>query len=173
MEEKLLEEWQERLGLQDWQIILKYNCKKDQMDDPQYSVGETNWETTNKCARICIISKEEYGTGKMLDFDFEKTLVHELLHCKFSMIDKDLNTYEGIVTEQARHQLINDLAMALVMAKRGQTKRKLALDCKRVEDMEVKSDICKNCDTRNLLIDKIVEESKSSMEEYNEGLSNI
>lgn len=41
------------------------------------------------------------------------------------MIDKDLNTYEGIVAEQARHQLIDDLARALVMAKRGQTKRSL------------------------------------------------
>ena len=26
MEEKLLEEWQERLGLYDWLIILRYNC---------------------------------------------------------------------------------------------------------------------------------------------------
>lgn len=175
MEEKLLEEWQERLGLQDWQIILKYNCSKEQMDDPEYSIGETNWETTNKCARICIISKEEYGTNKMLDFDFEKTLVHELLHCKFSMIDKDLNTYEGIVAEQARHQLINDLATALVMAKRGQVKRKLATNCKKVENMGEQEDKCNNCDTRNLLIDKIVEESKKQCEELEsiERFSNI
>ena len=54
--------------------------------------------------------------------------MHELLHCKFGLIDKDLNTYEGIVTEQARHQLIDDLARALVMAKRGETKRKLSCD---------------------------------------------
>lgn len=53
----------------------------------------------------------------------KKTLVHELLHIKFSTIDKDLNTYEGIVAEQVRHQLIDDLARALVMAKRGKTKR--------------------------------------------------
>ena len=117
MEEKLLNEWQERLGLQDWEIILRYNCKREDMDEPDYSIGETHWETTSKCARIQIISKEEYGN--------EKTLVHELLHCKFSMIDKDLNTYEGIVTEQARHQLIDDLARALVMAKRRRNKKKI------------------------------------------------
>ena len=136
MEEELLKEWQERLGLQDWAIILRYNCKRSDMDDPEYSIGETQWETTNKCARICIISKEEYGEDKMLSFDFEKTLVHELLHCKFGMIDKDLNTYEGIVAEQARHQLIEDLARALVLAKRGEIKRKLDKNCKKVKDMK-------------------------------------
>lgn len=125
MEEKLLNEWQERLGLQDWEIILRYNCKREDMDDPDYSIGETHWETTSKCARIQIISKEEYGNKRILEYDFEKTLVHELLHCKFSMIDKDLNTYEGIVTEQARHQLIDDLARALVMAKRRRNKKKI------------------------------------------------
>ena len=140
MEEKLLEEWQERLGLQDWAIILRYNCKKEQMDDPEYSIGETNWETTNKCARICIISEEEFGKDKMLPFDFEKTLVHELLHCKFSMIDKDLNTYEGIVAESARHQLIDDLARALIMAKRGETKRQLGKECKKIIDCSKKED---------------------------------
>ena len=127
-EQKLLEEWQERLGLQDWAIILRCNCKRTDMNDPEGSIGETDWETTSKCACIKIISKEEYGDGLVLDFDFEKTLVHELLHCKFGLIDKDLNTYEGIVTEQARHQLIDDLARALVMAKRGETKRKLSCD---------------------------------------------
>lgn len=103
------------------------------MDDPDYSIVETTWETTNKCARIKVISKEEYEE-RMLAYDFEKILVHELLHCKFSMIDKDLNTYEGIVAEQARHQLIDDLARALVMAKRGQVNRKL--DCDKVKKME-------------------------------------
>lgn len=127
MEEKLLEEWQERLGLQDWAIILRYNCKKEDLEC-ENAVGETYWETTNKCARICIISKEEYGNDLMLEYDFEKTLVHELLHIKFALIDKDLNTYEGVVAEQARHQLIDDLARALVMAKRGETKRKISAE---------------------------------------------
>lgn len=131
--EKLLEEWQIRLGLQDWSIILRHNCKCNDMDDPEYSIAETRWETTNKCARIMIISEKEYG-DRMLPYDFEKTLIHELLHCKFSMIDKDLNTYEGIVAESARHQLIDDLARALVLAKRGEINRKL--NCKKVKKME-------------------------------------
>ncbi len=127
MEEKLLEEWQERLGLQDWVIILRYNCKREDLEC-ENAVGETCWETTNKCARICIIRNEEYGKESILEYDFEKTLVHELLHIKFALIDKDLNTYEGVVAEQARHQLIDDLARALVMAKRGETKRKMVVE---------------------------------------------
>lgn len=43
------------------------------------------------------------------------------------MIDKDIDTYEGVVAESARHQLIDDLARALVLAKRGEIERKL--DC--------------------------------------------
>ena len=123
MEEKLLEEWKERLGLQDWVIVLKANCKASEVDNGT-SIGETLWSTTNKSALIRIIAAEEYiKEDYVLLYDFEKTLVHELLHVKFSLIDKDLNTYEGIVAEQARHTLIDDLARAFVMAKRGNKNR--------------------------------------------------
>lgn len=165
MEEMLLKEWQERLGLQDWAIILNYNCKKEDMEDPDYSVGETQWSTTSKCARISIISKEEYDNDRILEYDFEKTLVHELLHIKFSLIDKDLNTYEGIVAESARHQLIDDLARAFVMAKRGQTKRRL--NCAKVKDMS-KNDKCDSCEIKNLDIDKIIDESNKMLEKWEE-----
>lgn len=121
-EGKLLKEWQERLGLQDWVIKFYPNCKAEEVDEGT-SIGSTTWQTTNKTAIIKIIDKKEYSEEYMIPYDFEETLVHELLHCKFSMIDKDLNTYEGIVVEQVRHQLIDDLARAFIMAKRGKTKR--------------------------------------------------
>ena len=127
MEEQLLEEWQERLGLQDWAICLRFNCKQEELED-QGAVGETEWSTTIKSALIRIVSKEVYG-DRILGYDFEKTLVHELLHLKFGIIDLEKGTYESDVAELARHQLIDDLARALVMAKRGETKRKLADDC--------------------------------------------
>ena len=121
-EVKLLKEWQERLGLQDWVIKFYPNCKAEEVDEGT-SIGSTTWQTTNKTAIIKIIDKKEYSEEYMIPYDFEKTLVHELLHIKFSTIDKDLNTYEGIVVEQVRHQLIDDLARAFIMAKRGKTKR--------------------------------------------------
>jgi len=129
---KLLEEWKERLGLQDWAIVLRYNCKFSDLET-ENSIGETNWSNSIKSASIRIVSKEEYGS-RMLDFDFEKTLVHELLHIKFGLIDIMNSSYESKVTDEFRHQLIDDLARALIMAKRGETKRKLAKGCKMVED---------------------------------------
>lgn len=135
-EEELLEEWQERLGLQDWAIVLRCNCKFEDLATED-SVGETLWSTSIKNATIKIISKEQYGNDRTLPYDFEKTLVHELLHIKFSLIDILNNTYESKVVDELRHQLIDDLARALVMAKRGQTKRQLEEGCKKVRDISV------------------------------------
>ncbi len=129
----LLEEWQERLGLQDWAIVLRYNCKQEDMELEEVN-GETVWTTSIKSATIKIIGEEVYGK-RILSFDFEKTLVHELLHLKFGLIDQNISSYESNVTYEARHQLIDDLARELVMAKRGETKRKL--NCSKVKDMNV------------------------------------
>ncbi len=129
----LLKEWQERLGLQDWAITLRINCKQEDMELGEVN-GETSWSTSIKSASIKIISKETYGE-RMLPYDFEKTLVHELLHLKFALIDQKITSYESDVLYEVRHQLIDDLARALVMAKRGETKRKLA--CNRVKDMRL------------------------------------
>ena len=38
--EFLLNEWKERLGLQDWVIVVRYNCKFEDLDTSE-SVGET------------------------------------------------------------------------------------------------------------------------------------
>lgn len=130
--EKILNEWQERLGLQDWAIVLRYNCKQEDLSNENWQ-GENNWETSIKCATIKIISPEVYGNDRMLKFDFEKTLVHELLHIKFGVLDIFSGSYESKVVDEVRHQLIDDLARALVMAKRGETKRKLA--CEKTRDM--------------------------------------
>ena len=125
-EEKLLNEWQERLGLQDWAIALRYNCEQDELE-LQEVAGETHWNVILKTAIIYIVSEEVYGS-RMLNFDFEKTLVHELLHLKFSIVDIEDGTYESKVLDSTLHQLIDDLARALVMAKRKETKRHLDTD---------------------------------------------
>lgn len=124
MEEKLLNEWQERLGLQDWVIVLRYNCKFSDLDTED-SIGETLWANTIKNATIRIVSKEEYGNDRTLPYDFEKTLVHELLHIKFGLIDIVNSGYESKVVDELRHQLIDDLARALVMAKRRRNQKKI------------------------------------------------
>ncbi len=133
-EQNLLKEWQERLGLQDWAITLKINCKQEDLSNPEWQ-GENNWVSSIKCATIKIVSPDVHGDDRILKFDFEKTLVHELLHIKFGLLDITDRTYESNVVDELRHQLIDDLARALVMAKRGETKRKL--NCQRVKDMNM------------------------------------
>ena len=130
----LLNEWEERLGLQDWIIKLKYNCKFSDLE-LENCCGETNWEDTIKTATIKIVSPKEYGNDRIVAFDFEQILVHELLHIKFGLLSFTQQDYDGKVTAELRHQLIDDLARALVMAKRGETKRKLNPECEEVESV--------------------------------------
>jgi len=132
----LLKEWQERLGLQDWAIKLAINCKQEDLSNSEWQ-GENQWNSSIKCSTIKIVSPEVYGDNRIMKFDFEKTLVHKLLHIKFGLLDIVDSTYESNVVEGLRHQLIDDLARALVMAKRGETKRKLACDI--VTDMNIEN----------------------------------
>ena len=129
----LLNEWQERLGLQDWVISLTINCKFDDLELDN-ACGETDWEDTIKTATIKIISEKEYGYDRLTKFDLEKILVHELLHIKFGLLSFTTQDYEGKVMAEVRHQLIDDLARALVMAKRGETKRRANYN--KIKDME-------------------------------------
>lgn len=117
--EELLEEWQNRLGLQDWIIALSYNCKPEDME-LEDCCGETSWQTSIKDASIRIL-EEKYCKDRIEQYDFEKILIHELLHLKFALLDNENNTYESTVAYNLRHQLIDDLAKALIMAKRGKT----------------------------------------------------
>jgi hypothetical protein len=117
-ERRLLEEWQKRLGLQDWKIKLCNNCKPENMD-VQDAEGCTTWVESTKCAEIQMLDEKLYpencvGRGP----DWERCLVHELLHCKLSFLqDSDSGTLQSRVC----HQLIDDLARAFVDAKRWGT----------------------------------------------------
>ena len=111
---ELLNEWQERLGLQDWAIILRFNLFEEDMNK---SAGETIWNNVNKLAEIHIIREEDFNS--LIPYDYERILVHELLHIKFGYLQTEPEKYEDIVFDEAQHQLIDDLARALVMSKRG------------------------------------------------------
>lgn len=116
----LLQEWKERLGLQDWGIKLNIDCKHEDMK-LEKCAGCNEWEESIKCARIDILSKEEYG-DRILEWDFERILVHELLHLKFSLLDDSRWNTEDWMPDRFVHQLIDDMARALVCAKRGTLK---------------------------------------------------
>lgn len=134
-EELLLDEWQKRLGLSDWVIILRYNSDGSDMEED--NAGETEWQDVSKTAVIRIVSKEQYGE-RIIKYDFERILVHELLHVKFQYFQLCNTTYESKVFDIAQHQLIEDLAQSLVMAKRGEVDRSKNIDCTKVKKAQEK-----------------------------------
>lgn len=109
----LLEEWQKRLGLTDWRIKLVDNCEPEDMSLRDVA-GSTEWTESVKTARIEIMDPKFYG-DRIVPFDYEKTLVHELLHLKFSLISLDTSELQARIV----HQIIDDLARAFVDAKRS------------------------------------------------------
>ena len=109
---ELLNEWKERLFLTAWRIALRPKCKPDEMQSGCW--GSTEWEEVNKTARIDIVDPDCL-TDKMIPFDFETVLVHELLHLKFCLLSD--NSDENMESRYV-HQLIDEMARALVDAKR-------------------------------------------------------
>ena len=106
--EELLEKWKRRLGLQDWHIVLEADVIPSDMTLENVA-GETEWTESAKCAVIRILREDCYGT-RIVPFDFEKTLVHELLHLKFCLLGESGNDLQ----DRYVHQLIDDLARAFV-----------------------------------------------------------
>lgn len=109
---ELLAEWQERLGLTDWRISLNPKCKPEEM--AQEGSGCVDWRESIKTARIDILDPAYYGK-RVVPFDWEKTLVHELLHLKTCLVSSNVPELQ----ERVMHQMIDDLARAFVSAKRS------------------------------------------------------
>lgn len=110
-EKELLKYWQDKLCLSDWRIKLAANCRPDEMmmDDV---AGCTDWTESNKIARIEILSPKYYGE-RIVPFNFEKTLIHELLHLKFSFWCQGRTD----IGDRLMHQMIDDLARAFAEVK--------------------------------------------------------
>ena len=109
---KLLAEWQDRLELTEWRIKLVDNCEPENMT-LEGCAGCTDWSESIKTARIEIIDPKYYG-ARIVPFDYEKTLVHELLHLKTCLVSDQVNDLQA----RYMHQMIDDLARAFVDAKR-------------------------------------------------------
>lgn len=104
----LLTLWQQRLGLQDWRIDLRDNAIPSDFVLENVA-GECEWNEVNKAAVIRIINPICYG-DRIIPFDYEKTLVHELLHIKFCLLDNSGNALQDRIV----HQLIDEFAVIFV-----------------------------------------------------------
>lgn len=109
-QDKLLRTWQKRLRLEDWTFKLIDACSPEDFQIGGVC-GECDYQEVNKSAVIRIISPSFYGEC-LIPFNYEKTLVHELLHAKFALLENSENELQNRVV----HQLIEDLARALVEA---------------------------------------------------------
>ena len=103
----LLEKWKRKLCLNEWRIKLLTNLRPEEMTMNDVA-GCSEWSESIKTARIEIIDPAYYG-DRIVPFDFEKTLVHELLHLKFSFWCQN----EDDIGDRIMHQMIDDLARAL------------------------------------------------------------
>ena len=110
--DKLLNEWVKRLHLEDWRIKLNINCTDE---DTEGNLGLTAWQEVNRTARINMLDEDLYERSRIVPYDWEKTLVHELLHLKTCL----LTDVDDSLQERVGHMLIDDLARALVDAKRS------------------------------------------------------
>ena len=110
---KLRKEWQHRLDLDDWEILIQKTRREDMSDESNQ--GEAHYFFVAKQALITILDPIDY-INKPFKQDIEQTIVHELLHLKFAILDTEDNT---AWSNPLAHQLLNDMAKALVRAKRG------------------------------------------------------
>lgn len=104
----LLQKWTKRLGLEGWTIVLALNCQQDEMPISG-TCGCASYEEVGRTARISILNPACYG-DRIPPFNFEKTLIHELLHLKFALLH-DGDGYESL-QYRVLHQCIEDLARA-------------------------------------------------------------
>jgi hypothetical protein len=106
-----LYEWKERLGINDWVVKVDL-CEKHEFKLSDV-VGECDYEGINKCAIIRILKPEYYG-DRIIKYCAEEVLVHELLHCKLSLLNTEENCFNNLL-----HQTQEDIARALICAKYG------------------------------------------------------
>ena len=108
----LFKEWKHRLQLDDWTIELRDNCSPEDMILDNVC-GECQFDGVNKTAVIRLLDAKYYG-DRIVPYNKEQTLIHELLHCKLWMLyDVGQDDLQGKIV----HQLINDLAKALMETK--------------------------------------------------------
>lgn len=111
--DEYLKEWQERLFLRDWHIKANF---VDGENIPGLA-GQSDVSWVHNSGFIDIRKKGQYPSGMIHKQPQELTLVHELLHFKFMTIERNTPSIEEVYWNEKQHQLLEQLAKALIMAK--------------------------------------------------------
>jgi hypothetical protein len=114
--EQACREWARRLRLQDWRVTVRWQ------DWVSMSIlgrsGEVQWNLQAKSAVVYILPPGQRcdGNPEMAEGDWERTLVHELLHLHLAA----WSAPDGSLEDAAQEQAINAIAEALVnLAREG------------------------------------------------------
>lgn len=117
-----LREWQRILYLDDWviQAHLIDHTSLEEMSGEELQ-GRNEFDIINKSAIIYVIKADDYTNSFILKYCAEKVLVHELLHCKYNWLSPT-DTVEGKYFDTLEHQLLEDMAKSLILARYNITK---------------------------------------------------
>jgi hypothetical protein len=106
-----MRQWMGILAITDWTIKLKL-CEPHEFNLQDVG-GECEFTPSIKAAIIRVLKPEYYG-DRIIKYCAESILVHELLHCKFAMLDTDSDGFNKLL-----HQTQEDIARAFICAKYG------------------------------------------------------
>ena len=111
---ELFEKWRKVFHLESWEIVFQWCVRRPYMNDSEPdSMGCTTFDMVSRQAIIQMLDPVDFHDG-LFSYDYEKTLVHELLHIKFAELDYSGDTLRDNLT----HQMVNDLAKAFVAVSR-------------------------------------------------------
>lgn len=117
--EECLRWWQHKLYLDSWMILAHTTDEivDDKGENQDYTEGFNTFIFESSQASIQILTKKAHDENNMLfKYCAEKVLVHELLHCKYAWMDNQ-GSYEGVYVCSREHQLLEEMAKSLIMAK--------------------------------------------------------
>lgn len=114
---EIFDYWIKTLNLQDWKIdVIEPCCPNDFVSDWN-NEGEVYYNEYLKTAVIRILG-ENYCEDKGVTYNYELTLLHELLHIKFALLDDSENKLQNRVV----HILVEELARSLYTARNSKVK---------------------------------------------------
>jgi hypothetical protein len=112
--------WQNNLFLNDW-IIKGKLCSFDELNNPENpdkSIihGDNSINVTCKTAYIRVLG-ELPNYDNIAKFCAEKTLLHQLLRCKYAWMDHDPDQYADCYVHECELALLEQMAKTLIMVK--------------------------------------------------------
>lgn len=115
--QECIEEYQKILFLQDW--IIQGALVKSPLSDGENNecAGTINLVFSNQSALIRVVKPDEDTFNGTYKFCAEKTVIHELLHCKYNWLSKDSTSHEAAYYDVKEHQLLEQMAKSLLLAR--------------------------------------------------------